>query len=110
MHLIIDETKCNIDDVHAAVAKVGHDTDKVKANDEVYEKLHGCCQYDRTAAANDDAKKDCCSKSGHDGKDCCKSDTEKMSARKTGSDGDCCKDGKCSMPGHDGKDCCKASH
>lgn len=47
MHLIIDETKCSIDDVHAAVAKAGHDTDKVKAKDEDYTKLHGCCQYER---------------------------------------------------------------
>ena len=47
MHLIIDETKCSIDDVHKAVAAVGHDTDKVKAKDEVYDKLHGCCQYER---------------------------------------------------------------
>lgn len=47
MHLIIDETKCSIDDVHAAVAKAGHDTDKVKAKDEDYENLHSCCQYER---------------------------------------------------------------
>lgn len=47
LHLIIDETKCNIDDVHAAVAKAGHDTNKVKAKDEDYEKLHACCNYER---------------------------------------------------------------
>ena len=47
MHLIIDENKCSIDDVHAAVAEAGHDTNKVKAKDEVYEELHGCCQYER---------------------------------------------------------------
>lgn len=47
MHLIIDENKCSIDDVHKAVAEAGHDTDKVKAKDEVYDKLHGCCQYER---------------------------------------------------------------
>ncbi len=47
MHLIIDETKCSIDDVHAAVAKAGHDTNKVKAKDEDYEQLHSCCQYER---------------------------------------------------------------
>lgn len=33
--------------VHKAVAKVGHDTDKVKADDKVYNKLPGCCKYDR---------------------------------------------------------------
>ena len=47
MKLILDESKCSIDDVHAAVAKVGHDTDKVKAKDDDYQKLHSCCQYDR---------------------------------------------------------------
>ena len=45
MHLIIDESKCTLEQVHEAVAKVGHDTDKVKAKDEDYEKLHGCCQF-----------------------------------------------------------------
>lgn len=93
--------------IQNAVAAVGYDTRDVKASNEAYDKLHGCCKYDRAAAAaKDDAKMDCCndgkcSKPGHDGKDCCKSDTEKT---------DCCKDGKCSKPGHDGKDCCKASH
>lgn len=47
MHLIIDESKCTLEQVHEAVAKVGHDTDKVKAKDEDYEKLHGCCQFER---------------------------------------------------------------
>lgn len=47
MHLIIDETKCSVDDVHAAVAKAGHDTDKVKAQDDDYERLHHCCKYER---------------------------------------------------------------
>ncbi|WP_188620029.1 heavy-metal-associated domain-containing protein [Flavobacterium suaedae] len=47
LHLIIDENKCSIDDVRKAVAKSGHDTDKVKAKDEDYKGLHDCCQYDR---------------------------------------------------------------
>ena len=37
-------------DIHNAVAKVGHDTDKARAKDEVYAKLHGCCKYERPAA------------------------------------------------------------
>ena len=32
-------------DLHNALASVGHDTDKVKATDEVYSNLHGCCKY-----------------------------------------------------------------
>lgn len=47
LHLVLDENKVSINQVHEAIAKVGHDTDKVKANDEVYNDLHGCCQYER---------------------------------------------------------------
>jgi hypothetical protein len=43
--LIINEEKCSLIDVKNAIAKVGHDTDEVKATDEDYEKLHGCCMY-----------------------------------------------------------------
>ena len=45
--LIIDETKCSVEDVQKAIAKVGHDAGKIKAEDEVYNNLHGCCKYDR---------------------------------------------------------------
>jgi hypothetical protein len=45
--LVIDETKCSAVDVAKAIAKVGHDTGSVKADDAVYEKLHGCCNYER---------------------------------------------------------------
>lgn len=47
LHLILNEEKCSVTDVKKAVAKVGHDTDDVKATDEDYAKLHGCCQYER---------------------------------------------------------------
>ncbi|WP_396211567.1 heavy-metal-associated domain-containing protein [Flavobacterium sp.] len=47
LHLIINESKCSLIDVEKAVAKVGHDTYNVKATDEEYAKLHGCCQYER---------------------------------------------------------------
>jgi copper chaperone CopZ len=42
-----DEKKVTPMKVHQAVAAVGHDTDKVRAKDKVYAKLHGCCQYER---------------------------------------------------------------
>jgi periplasmic mercuric ion binding protein len=45
--LILNEEKCSVLDVKKAVAKVGHDTDDVKATDSDYEKLHSCCQYER---------------------------------------------------------------
>ena len=47
LHLIINEEKCSITDVKKAIAKVGHDTDDVKATEEDYNKLHGCCMYER---------------------------------------------------------------
>ena len=47
IHLIIDENKCSVEDVAKAIASVGHDTQFVKAEDAVYEKLHGCCLYER---------------------------------------------------------------
>jgi len=37
----------NADDIQKAIAKVGHDTDKYKADNNVYDDLHGCCQYER---------------------------------------------------------------
>jgi periplasmic mercuric ion binding protein len=125
--------------IQEKVASVGYDNAGATATNESYNKLHGCCKYDR-AAVSDEAKADCCKggtctkeghdgkdcckkagekmecskdakcmKEGHDGKECCKKDGEKMPARTTGSDGDCCKDGKCTKEGHDGKDCCKKS-
>jgi mercuric ion binding protein len=42
-----DPHMINADDVQKIVADAGHDTDKVKAKDAVYNKLTGCCQYDR---------------------------------------------------------------
>lgn len=47
LHLIINEEKCSVTDVKKALAKVGHDTDEIKATQEDYEKLHGCCMYER---------------------------------------------------------------
>ncbi len=31
--------------IHKAVANAGHDTEKVKAPDKVYEKINDCCKY-----------------------------------------------------------------
>ncbi len=71
--------------IQQAIASVGYDTRDFKATDESYNKLHACCQYDRTEAL---------------GKQPGAQKEEAM---------DCCKDGKCSKPGHNGKDCCKKS-
>lgn len=47
LHLVINEEKCLVTTVELAIAKAGHDTKNVKATNEDYEKLHGCCQYER---------------------------------------------------------------
>jgi hypothetical protein len=115
--------------IQEKIASVGYDNAGATAANEVYDKLHGCCKYERTAVTND-TQADCCkdgkcTKEGHNGKDCCKKADGKMmechkdgKCTKEGHEGkscskkdhnkmDCCKDGKCTKEGHDGKDCCK---
>lgn len=40
-------SRITLQEIHEKVAAVGHDTDLVKAKDDVYENLHACCHYDR---------------------------------------------------------------
>jgi len=47
LHLILNEEKSSLSDVKKAIAKVGHDSEDVKATDEDYNNLHGCCLYER---------------------------------------------------------------
>lgn len=42
--------KADIHKVHIAIAKAGHDTKMHKATEEVYDKLPGCCKYERMKA------------------------------------------------------------
>ncbi|GAB3833267.1 heavy-metal-associated domain-containing protein [Pontibacter rugosus] len=42
-----DPAKVSEADIQKQVASVGHDTEKVKASDEAYNSLPGCCQYER---------------------------------------------------------------
>jgi periplasmic mercuric ion binding protein len=42
-----DPAKTNIEALGKKLAAVGHDTEKFKATDETYNKLPGCCHYDR---------------------------------------------------------------
>jgi len=39
--------KTTVDQIEQTVAKVGHDTEKYKAEDSVYNSLPDCCHYDR---------------------------------------------------------------
>lgn len=47
--LTYDATKTNRDEILKRIALVGYDSDKFLAPDEVYNNLHGCCQYERVA-------------------------------------------------------------
>ncbi len=47
--LTYDATKTNQDEILKRIAAAGYDNDKFLAPDEVYDNLHGCCQYDRLA-------------------------------------------------------------
>ena len=42
-----DDKTISMDDIQQKIAAVGHDTDKYRAKDSVYKKLHKCCKYDR---------------------------------------------------------------
>jgi len=81
-----NERKTDLAKIQQSIAASGYDTQDMTAPDEVYNKLHGCCQYERKSTASKaDAVKDCCK----DGK--CEKDKS------------CCKEGKCEK----GKECCK---
>ncbi|NQU85490.1 MAG: efflux RND transporter periplasmic adaptor subunit [Mariniphaga sp.] len=45
VHLNFDDSKTNSEEVQKAIAKVGHDTEKFKAPDDVYNNLPECCLY-----------------------------------------------------------------
>lgn len=47
IEVTFDSKQTNIDDIHKTIAAVGHDTEKEKAKDSVYDELPGCCQYER---------------------------------------------------------------
>ena len=47
--LTYDAKKTNQDEILKRIALSGYDSDKFLAPDDVYNNLHGCCQYDRVA-------------------------------------------------------------
>ena len=59
MNLAFDDSKTDVHKVEMAIAKAGHDTEMHKATDEAYNKLPGCCQYERAKTdMKMDGKKD----------------------------------------------------
>ncbi len=45
-----DSAKISNDQIQKNIATVGHDTEKMSADDKVYDKLPGCCLYERKKA------------------------------------------------------------
>tara|TARA_B100001113_G_scaffold112330_1_gene91199 strand:+ start:477 stop:860 length:384 start_codon:yes stop_codon:yes gene_type:complete len=43
--LIYDDKKIELSDIHNKIASVGHDTDKAKASEDIYDELPMCCHY-----------------------------------------------------------------
>ncbi len=80
--------KTSTNKIQEAIANAGYDTENYTADNSAYDKLHGCCKYDRKEASVSEEKAACCK----DGK--CTSETCKEA---------CCKDGVCKKQG----DCCK---
>lgn len=46
--LTFDPAKTSLDVIGKKIASVGHDTEKFKAEDKVYNALPACCKYERT--------------------------------------------------------------
>lgn len=86
-------TSSNTAKIEQAIAAVGYDTPNYKATDEAYNKLDGCCQYERTTTKD---------KSTCDNKAC--ADKNCMKDGKCQKDMACCKESDC-----EDKDCCKKS-
>jgi hypothetical protein len=71
--------KTSSEKIQKQIAKAGYDTQGFKATDKAYDKLHGCCKYERGDAT---AAKACCA-----AETCAKGDDCKAK--------DCCKDMSC---------------
>lgn len=51
-----DSSKATVREIKQAIAAVGHDTDEIRADDNVYEKLHECCLYERQSQGSTSSK------------------------------------------------------
>ncbi|HYC40032.1 MAG TPA: hypothetical protein VEB63_06030 [Chitinophagaceae bacterium] len=77
-----DNSSTNAAKIQEKIAEVGYDNAGARATNAAYDKLHGCCKYDRDALATA-AAADCCVEGKCDIPAC--------------QEAGCCKDGKCDM-------------
>ena len=47
LNVTFDSEVVSLHEIKENIASVGHDTDEVRATEKVYNKLPGCCQYER---------------------------------------------------------------
>lgn len=99
--------KTSEDKIQKGIADAGYDNEKYTGNDEAYNNLDGCCQYDRKTS-NAGGAKACCMKDGKctGGKECCSKMEGKTDCCAKGTcakEGGCCADMKCEK----GEGCCK---
>ena len=86
-HLLIttyNTAKTSNSKIQEAVAKVGYDTQDFTAADDTYDKLPGCCQYERKVTTGNENKK-CCADSN------CTKDEKGCNAKGCCKDKGCCK-------------------
>lgn len=89
--------------IEQKIAGVGHDTKNLTAPNLAYDKLEGCCKYDRKTSATDVSVATCCANGCTMG-DCCKTGGEcKDSCQASGAAQACCK------PAADGTMACTKS-
>jgi hypothetical protein len=93
--------KTSASKIQEAIAAAGYDTQDFTAPNDVYSKLHGCCQYERKAVsspAKDSDKMACC-----DNGSCEKHAVNCADCGKSEAGKSCCKSETCQP----GKQCCK---
>ena len=49
--VVYDSNRISNEQIQKNIAAVGHDTEKMSADDKVYDKLPGCCLYERKKTA-----------------------------------------------------------
>ena len=80
-----DDAKTHSAGIQQAIAKTGYDTQDFTGDDEAYNNLPGCCQYDRKAQS-ESVKKACCDEST------CGKPNSKCASK------GCCKNKSCCKP------------
>lgn len=100
-----DSGNSSVTQIQQKIAEVGYDNAGARATDAAYDKLHGCCKYDRTAAVAEPpcCKDGVCTKAKE--KNCCKEGKCTATSKKE----DCCKGDKCSKGSDCKKSCCAKS-